>query len=987
MSIYVGFWYIDPNFGPEWNTGGEAELGDDLEELYQSSTPTGPKVPEGTTFIGWYKMDTNTYEVTDELVTEVYAPAEYEDYIYVAAKYTTDTYTIIFEDEHGTQLGTQTGVYNDTIVPPSVVVPTGYDLAWVDEYDNPMPTKMQGDATYHTLLTPHTHTLTIYYQDTHGTQLANTFTQPLNYGTEYLVTSPSISGYALVDDDQAEISGTMLDENITVYVYYDVVSYTLTIYYVYQYGGEAATLVTQSLHAGDTYSVTSPTLEHYTTATTVVSGTMPAEDVEVWVQYVCADYDAAIVSRVRQEDIYGTLTFKDGTTIELTASNIQQGSLSITKQCVDGEEFMFGSAILTELNIAIWSERSRYDFYGAVIRPVYRILINTIDDEETWEDVPLGVFTVNDAERTQKYVSLTAYDNLQKLDSEIGTATIIGTPFYLLQQICGFCGLELGTTVQEIGIMPNAEETISITQDVGDTWRDGVKTICQMLGAFATTDANGKLIVRQFGSTATRTYTPSTRKSVTIADYWCGYYKLNINSVQGEFNSTRLGLENPLIMTMDAPAWDSGLPETLQTRADMLLSYLIDIQYTPCELSVWGDPKLQCGDMIVNVVGEDEIVSLVTEIQWKFRDMMEVSSVGKNAFFDDVTNSSKRSATTDTAKNKMVLYQLTNTRSVTAPEDTPTLVAETTFSALKNTYALFQGNLQLTLDNISGDYANVTVLYILNNQISVPVNLTVSKLPAGPNVIPLFYLLPNVEISTPQHFAIWVYSDDGTVSVNELDLKGALTGQGLVDSDEVFKGTINITEPVTGKKIGLNLGLIGDEATATLQNVVSNTASETLSVFKFSNTFGDIIENAIGTASSSVFTITPYLENTRVTTNCTRSEDLRSWIGAGTVGTNANTIITDAFWYITAVSVFYTGNPQIQFSNDDGVTWLGYDITSHDWEENHRMNISELPNITQAIWEDFRQVSTTEVSVKIKIYVPEQSYVHSINIEGGSIDA
>ena len=51
------------------------------------------------------------------------------------------------------------------------------------------------------------------------------------------------------------------------------------------------------------------------------------------------------------------------------------------------------------------------------------------------------------------------------------------------------------------------------------------------------------------------------------------------------------------------------------------------------------------------------------------------------------------------------------------------------------------------------------------------------------------------------------------------------------------------------------------------------------------------------------------------------------------------------------------------------------------------MNISELPNITQAIWEDFRQVSTTEVSVKIKIYVPEQSYVHSINIEGGSIDA
>lgn len=75
------------------------------------------------------------------------------------------------------------------------------------------------------------------------------------------------------------------DGSLVLKLYFKLNQFQLTINYVYEDGSEAATSYNETLTVGKDYNVTSPTIDGYTADTTVVSGTMPAENVEVTVIY------------------------------------------------------------------------------------------------------------------------------------------------------------------------------------------------------------------------------------------------------------------------------------------------------------------------------------------------------------------------------------------------------------------------------------------------------------------------------------------------------------------------------------------------------------------------------------------------------------------------------------------------------------------------------------------------------------------------------
>ncbi len=64
--------------------------------------------------------------------------------------------------------------------------------------------------------------------------------------------------------------------------------YRLTIYYIYLDGTTAAPTYTRQLEAGTHYNVVSPEITGYTPTMAVVSGVMPARDVEYTVIYIPA---------------------------------------------------------------------------------------------------------------------------------------------------------------------------------------------------------------------------------------------------------------------------------------------------------------------------------------------------------------------------------------------------------------------------------------------------------------------------------------------------------------------------------------------------------------------------------------------------------------------------------------------------------------------------------------------------------------------------
>lgn len=93
------------------------------------------------------------------------------------------------------------------------------------------------------------------------------------------------TGYALEKTENLPLTiGVNESENV-IKVFYKKNVFNLTIHYVYAEGGTAAEDHTDSVTFNDTYSVTSPTINGYTADTTVVSGTMPAENVVETVTY------------------------------------------------------------------------------------------------------------------------------------------------------------------------------------------------------------------------------------------------------------------------------------------------------------------------------------------------------------------------------------------------------------------------------------------------------------------------------------------------------------------------------------------------------------------------------------------------------------------------------------------------------------------------------------------------------------------------------
>ena len=137
-------------------------------------------------------------------------------------------------------------------------------------------------------------------------------------------------GYALEKTENLPLTIGVNESANVIRVFYKKNVFNLTIHYVYaEDQSKAADYYTKSVTFNDTYNVTSPTIDGYTADTTVVSGTMPAENVEVTVTY-----------SKRTDLSYTVHYYWNGTTTPVKESKTVNGQT-------------FGDIITTETAIAI----------------------------------------------------------------------------------------------------------------------------------------------------------------------------------------------------------------------------------------------------------------------------------------------------------------------------------------------------------------------------------------------------------------------------------------------------------------------------------------------------------------------------------------------------------------------------------------------------------------------------------------------------------
>ena len=580
---------------------------------------------------------------------------------------------------------------------------------------------------------------------------------------------------------------------------------------------------------------------------------------------ISSEYLAAIRAMGRADRLMGTLTLEDGTQIPLSDANVEDGSVSISWECVSGEEIELGSATMAQLDMAIRTELSRYVFYGAKILLSYGVLL----PGGTWYDVPLGAFTVAEAERKSTLVEMTAYDNLLAMDKDYGGKALYGTPFEIFVAICEECGLELATTEEEFLAMPNGAEKIQVDETSGcKTWRDCAKVVAQMLGVFVVADRSGAVALRRYGKEKTVTIPRKNRFTTKMADYICSYMGLRVVSSSGEYRAYDANQEEGLELTIqDAPAWDYGMEETLQARVDALLQEVIQISYTPGDVTMTGDPALECGDLVELQTEDGTVTTLITSMTWKYRGRMTIKSAGVNPYLkSQVTRKTVilRELQTQTTENRLIFYSFTNQNAVTAKSGgEEQLVAQVTFATTKPTSAMFIAQLPVevvcedtvtsettetqteypvtasgqnldangnavtlsvvvtdkdTLKTVTHGYVDLQVEYYIDGTL-VDYQL-IQRCHAGSHILGLFYTFDSLDGNTNFQWQvkIRVVGGSGTVTVPKRAFRATVTGQGMAGTDQ-WDGTLSFDESVApiSLRSGLTLVDIAEEVSTMTQ--------------------------------------------------------------------------------------------------------------------------------------------------------------------------
>ena len=222
---------------------------------------------------------------------------------------------------------------------------------------------------------------------------------------------------------------------------------------------------------------------------------------------VSNDFLEAVRQPIIEYEIDGTINEE----IEFDSSNIVSGSFHITNQCSTTDDVVLGSVYTGTLTVTLTGITSvrRYTWVDSVIVPTFHLKLA----DNSWESVPLGVYTVKEAKHSAEGVMITAYDDMIKLDEKFDPDkfTVENKMYQHLQIVCQECGVTLGMSEAQIQALTNGDIVIGIVgtgscaneefADHGndiDTYRDFVFWAAQTMACYATIDRSGNLVFRQF---------------------------------------------------------------------------------------------------------------------------------------------------------------------------------------------------------------------------------------------------------------------------------------------------------------------------------------------------------------------------------------------------------------------------------------------------------------------------------------------------------
>lgn len=133
----------------------------------------------------------------------------------------------------------------------------------------------------------------------------------------------------------------------------------------------------------------------------------------------------AVQENTRRYYWSGRITTIKGVVYEFEADDIVKGSGYISSQCCGSTEIELGTVYAAEMGITLFTDIDRYTLEDARVELFFHLKLA----DGTYEDVPMGIFEVSEANRTVKCLELKAYDYMLRFDKSFNGFETIGTVF------------------------------------------------------------------------------------------------------------------------------------------------------------------------------------------------------------------------------------------------------------------------------------------------------------------------------------------------------------------------------------------------------------------------------------------------------------------------------------------------------------------------------------------------------------------------------
>ena len=407
----------------------------------------------------------------------------------------------------------------------------------------------------------------------------------------------------------------------------------------------------------------------------------------------------AVQENTRRYYWTGKITTKGGAVYPFGYEDIVKGSGYISAQCCGSAEIELGTVYAAEMGVTLFSQIDRYTLDGAKVELFYHLRVA----DGSFEEVPMGIFEVSEANRRLHCLELKAYDYMLRFEKSFNGFESVGNAWAFLELCCKACGVEMENTQGEIEGMPNGRELLSIypENDIG-TYRDVLFFVGQVLGGFFCINRRGRLELRKYGAEPVLEVQGRHRFSSSFSDFITRYTAVSSTNLRTQ-TAEYYGLEVDDGLTMNLgvnPLLQFGLEETRRQLCGNILADLAAVNYVPFDSSTIGNPALDLGDVLTFTGGQadGEQMTCITSFQCRIGGRQSLKCVGKNPRLAQAKSKNDKNISgllNQIEAGKVGIHTFTNASAYVVAEDRVRVIS-IEFAAKEETHVQFFG--QVVLD-------------------------------------------------------------------------------------------------------------------------------------------------------------------------------------------------------------------------------------------------------------------------------------------------